>query len=282
MSRHYGRHVRDSGSWFYIFAAVISAFVFIAACVIVFLEIYPGQSRGSGKEANAGTGHSSSVPVSSKTSAQEKDSGPQKQDGAASAASGLAAGASADGGDLILVNYDHKLPAGFRPDLVTAYGFQMDRRVAAAYEEMDKAAAISGVSLWISSAYRSNERQQTLYSREVSDYEQTDSSTQEAETLAGESVARPGYSEHATGLALDLNGVRDDFDTTTAFQWLSAHAQDYGFVLRYPKNKQEITKIKYEPWHYRYVGVENAQAMKGKGLCLEEYLRSPQKNGPVD
>jgi len=84
-------------------------------------------------------------------------------------------------------------------------------------------------------------------------------------------VAVPGTSEHETGLSVDLNEVSDDFKYTEAYRWLSENAEDYGFVQRYPEDKQEITGIITEPWHYRYVGQAAAKAMNAKSLCLEEY-----------
>ena len=73
-------------------------------------------------------------------------------------------------------------------------------------------------------------------------------------------------------MAIDLNGVRENFDTTPEYEWLTEHAAEYGFILRYPEDKQEITKIRFEPWHYRYVGVEHAKAMQERHFCLEEYV----------
>lgn len=275
------RQKKGVKNFFFVFAAIVSVFVFFAACVITFLEIYAYRDR-AGEAAASAASHaaSSGVPPSSGEASSAPSSGAASSGD--SSALDLPAEASLPGGDLLLVNYDHRLPDNFKPDLVTAYGLQMDRRVAEAYQKMATAAASDGVSLWVSSAYRSSERQEELFEQEVEGYAESYSSPDEAEAYAEQSVAKPGYSEHATGLALDLNGVRDDFDTTEAFSWLDAHAQDYGFILRYPKDKQDVTKIKYEPWHYRYVGVENAKLMKEKGLCLEEYLDLLQKNGSVN
>ena len=183
---------------------------------------------------------------------------------------------------LVLVSPAAKLPDWYKPNLVSAFGIEMDTSVEAPYTAMRATAAKDGISLWISSGYRSNERQNELFEREVELYQKTYSVRSVAEAYAARSVARPGCSEHATGLALDLNGVRDDFDKTPAFRWMDAHAQQYGFILRYPKDKQEITQIKYEPWHYRFVGVKNAVAMKVSGQCLEEYLQSGQKTTAVN
>ena len=90
-------------------------------------------------------------------------------------------------------------------------------------------------------------------------------------------VTRPGFSEHHTGLALDIvtptyQNLDEGFAETAAFGWLDQNAAEYGFILRYPKNKESVTQINYEPWHYRYVGVEYAKAIKESGYCLEEFL----------
>ena len=179
--------------------------------------------------------------------------------------------------ELVLVNFEHKLPEDCAPDLVELDGIKMDVVTDRAYRKMRDAAKQDGISLWVSSGYRSVKRQEQLFKQEIKAYEKTAGTRKEAEAFAEKSVARPGYSEHNTGLAIDLNGVLDSFDGTDAFRWLDAHAQEYGFILRYPKDKQEITKIKYEPWHYRYVGTEHARAMKQQNLCLEEYLASSGK-----
>lgn len=258
-------------NFLFVIAAFVAVFVFFASCIITFLEVYAYRDS-VGKTSDTSTVSSAASSLQSSASSGA---------GSTEAAPSAAAQTTVTDQNLILVNYSHKLPDGYQPDLISVYGVQMNRRAAAAYEKMNQAAASDGISLWISSAYRSVERQEELFSEEISGYSKTYSSPEEAEAYAEKSVARPGYSEHATGLAADLNGVRDDFDTTSAFQWLSEHAQDYGFILRYPKDKQEITRIKYEPWHYRYVGVENAQNMKEKNLCLEEYLDFLQKKGNV-
>jgi D-alanyl-D-alanine carboxypeptidase len=89
---------------------------------------------------------------------------------------------------------------------------------------------------------------------------------------AAKIILPPGTSEHNLGLAMDIISLEQSFENTKAFRWLSAHAQDYGFILRYPKDKEAITEIIYEPWHWRYVGIENAKKIKASGMCLEEYL----------
>ena len=84
--------------------------------------------------------------------------------------------------------------------------------------------------------------------------------------------ARPGHSEHQTGLAIDLNDVTDNFGNSREGKWVAAHCHEYGFIIRYPKGKQKITGYMYEPWHVRYVGVKLATKIHDSGLTLEEYL----------
>ena len=95
---------------------------------------------------------------------------------------------------------------------------------------------------------------------------------EEAEKLTRQFINESNTSEHNLGLAVDFNNVKKDFEKTKAFEWLRANAENYGFVLRYAQEKEDITKVSYEPWHWRYVGVEHAQKMNEMGICLEEYI----------
>lgn len=165
---------------------------------------------------------------------------------------------------LILANKKHKLPDGYVPsDLVTpnitmTQASTMKQIAADAISEMAAAATEDGVTLKISSAYRSEDYQSSLYYGYVSSY-----GTETADTIS----SRPGYSDHQTGLAADfvegdgsMNGINfnQSFEDTDSGNWLREHAHEYGFIMRYPKGKQDITGYAYEPWHFRYVGVEYA------------------------
>lgn len=173
---------------------------------------------------------------------------------------------------LVLVNFENKMPSNFQQHIVHDFDIDMDQRIVQPFTDMYKAALQENITLWISSGYRSPQLQDKLFKDEIDNNKKQGMSAAEAEKKAALAVARAGYSEHNTGLAMDLNGVKADFDQTKAFQWLQKHAEEYGFVLRYPKNKESITKIMYEPWHYRYVGVENAKKMNEMHMCLEEYV----------
>ena len=121
------------------------------------------------------------------------------------------------------------------------------------------------------SGYRTQAKQQKLFDDKVAKYRNEGHSKSEAEELAKQWVAVPGYSEHQVGLAVDINGATYDL-----YFWLQENSWKYGFIFRYPGSKTEITGVAEEVWHYRYVGVEAATEMYEKGLCLEEYLAERQ------
>ena len=170
----------------------------------------------------------------------------------------------------VLVNKHYVLPEGFVPELEvlgSTYGIGSLHPVAAqAFRTMADAARADGISLRSVSSYRSYERQEELYTRYLKQYRR--------QTTVDTFSARPGYSEHQTGLALDINvaSVKANFESTPAFAWLKAHCAQYGFILRYDQGKNNITGYRFEPWHYRYVGVEAAAACMEQGLAYEEYL----------
>ena len=138
---------------------------------------------------------------------------------------------------------------------------------------MIQAAAEDGVDLMVCSAYRSIEKQQQLFDSSVQRYMAQGMTEEEAYAQTATETAIPGTSEHQTGLAADIvtpthQTLDPEFADTDAGKWLSEHAHEYGFVQRYPEDKQDITKIIYESWHYRFVGKTHAKLMKESGLCL--------------
>ena len=178
---------------------------------------------------------------------------------------------------MILVNSKNLLPADF--DVETEYigNRAMDKRIVPIVKEMIADAKADGVDLLICSSYRSVSRQETLFAEQIQGFLNQGYSEEAARTEAAKWVAIPRTSEHHTGLALDIvtpsYQVLDfGFEDTAAFKWLYTHCTEYGFILRYPKDKTDITGIVYEPWHYRYVGVEAAEYIHENGLTLEEYL----------
>jgi len=178
----------------------------------------------------------------------------------------------------ILVNNDHLLADGYVPELesVDDRGFLFDARAAADMRAMLQDARTEGLSPMICSSYRSWERQTALFEKQVEKQQATGLTYEEAYQKAQTVVAYPGTSEHQSGLAADIvatsHQLLDDSQAETAEQqWLMANCWKYGFVLRYPQGKEDVTKIIYEPWHYRYVGKEVAQYLTEHSLCLEEY-----------
>lgn len=178
---------------------------------------------------------------------------------------------------MILVNRDYILPDGYMPSLEPAVDgdyedIKLDYRVAPYYNEMYQAALEDGVELVPISGYRSVERQTRNFENKIQKYIDDGYSEIEATQMAATIILPPGTSEHNAGLAMDICSLYESFEETEEFEWLTENAADYGFIMRYPEDKQDITKIIYEPWHWRYVGVEAAKAMKASGQCLEEYL----------
>jgi len=148
---------------------------------------------------------------------------------------------------------------------------------------MFAAAKAAGVALQMVSPYRSINLQDRLFASLVSSNLKAGLSQEEAVKKANIQRTFTGTSEHNTGLGFDLSSGGDwtltqAFDQTAQFKWLQQHAAEYGFILRYAANKVNVTGIMYEPWHYRYVGVENAKAIQAKGMCLEEYIAELDKN----
>lgn len=181
---------------------------------------------------------------------------------------------------LVLVNREHPLPEEYPVDSCLAddvTGKELQREAAQQYKAMKDAARQEGIELMLCSGYRSTAYQEGLFEKKKQFYLRKGLDEQAAREAASEVVALPGCSEHNSGLATDIvtpdhQNLDTAFEETEAFRWLSRHAAEYGFILRYPDGKQEITEIIYEPWHYRYVGVENAVKIVNSGLCLEEYL----------
>ncbi len=198
------------------------------------------------------------------------------------------------GRNLMLLNKQYELPENFRWDLVywkngesvdalslnsKAYDSvkAVDRAAYEPLKAMFKAAEKAGVPLELVSAYRSISLQDRLFTRSVNSYMSQGYSEQQAIAKANYARTFTGTSEHNTGLGFDIlqKGsyyLTEQFENTAQFKWLIENAEDYGFILRYAKDKVDITEIMYEPWHFRYVGVEHAKKINELGFCLEEYI----------
>ncbi len=167
--------------------------------------------------------------------------------------------------DVMLINSENPVPEDFKPDLVEFKGYQVASVLADDLEKMYKAAELDGVNLEMTSAYRSFDEQSDIYNSRYNGYLEDGYSADEALEMVEEFVAKPGHSEHQTGLAIDFAGE-------AMWRWLLSNAHEYGFIYRYPDDKVLITGIGYEPWHYYYVGVDLASYIYSKDLVLEEYL----------
>ena len=177
--------------------------------------------------------------------------------------------------NLTLVNNRYRMPEDYavqKACAVDGYDVELDYRVAPYYQAMYDAAKADGIYLTPYSGYRRYSTQQTNYQNKTAYYLQQGYTETEALALAARIIMPPGSSEHNLGLAMDICGTDYDFDQTDAFAWLKEHAAEYGFILRYTEEKQSVTQVVYEPWHWRFVGVEYAKEINESGLCLEEWL----------
>lgn len=181
---------------------------------------------------------------------------------------------------LVLVNYENNLPEDFEVELSNIDATrQFDSRAIEELIQLLKAAKKDKVgNLWVQSAYRSTERQEELYNNKVKEFMSYGLTKEEAEKRTSEFINKANTSEHNIGLAVDFNYIEKNFETTKAFSWLQENAENYGFILRYKKEKEDITKVSYEPWHWRYVGIEHAKKMNEMDFCLEEYVEFLENN----
>ena len=180
---------------------------------------------------------------------------------------------------LILVNKENKLPDNYEVELMTMYD-KVNRAAKEAYgplNDMLAAGRAEGLAFEICSSYRDVTVQERLFKEDVDAFMAEGYSYEEAYEKTAKYTMPPGYSEHSTGLAFDIVSLgyqildaKQEFTPET--QWLHENCAKYGFILRYPKEKEDITKISFESWHYRYVGVEAATYIMENGLSLEEYL----------
>ena len=194
-----------------------------------------------------------------------------------------------DDWNLILVNRENRLDSDLnialetisKDYLATDSSNQFDSRAMPFLLNMMDDAHSEDVGIYVTSAYRDYDYQVGLFNRKVDEFVYNGYNQNDAEYEASQYVALPGTSEHVTGLAVDFvsknwfdlhNDLTEDFENTKEFQWLINNAHEYGFILRYPEEKVDITQITYEPWHFRYVGMEHAEEISKRGITLEEYL----------
>lgn len=178
---------------------------------------------------------------------------------------------------IMLINKQHPIPEDYEFTLATIKGsMKCDERIIPELQLMMQAAQKDGVTLVIRSPYRDYERQIYLFNRKVKGYMRTKMSYLESYRTTAQSVTIPGASEHQVGLALDITSnsyttLTQGFADTEAGKWLAEHSYEYGFILRYPDGKEDITGISFEPWHFRYVGKTAAKYMYDNDLTLEEF-----------
>ena len=188
---------------------------------------------------------------------------------------------------MILVNRTHRITEDYPVETkecgsATAINKTLQTEAAEAFLSMQAAAAKDGVDVRMQSGYRSVSYQKKLYDNKTQYYRDKGLSEAAAREKAAVIVNPPGCSEHNCGLAADLNSpehttLDTGFADTAAFRWLCENAEQYGFILRYPKEAESVTGITYEPWHWRYVGPENAALLNRSGLCLEDAIAVLQR-----
>ena len=271
MTRRKKRHLKIKN-------IVLAAVLVIALISAVIAVVFMVGNRGNGGESSLSSESQSSFQSSSSSSDSSVSSVISDPD---------------DSWQLILANPDHPLPEDFEVELTDITGnyadipalddMKVDSRIVPALEQMFKDAKADGQNLFLRASYRTIALQQTYYDWHINHYKEQGYNDEEAKEMTLRYIAYPGCSEHHTGLAVDIISVEwqnsgkeiiDTFEETTEAQWLKENAHKYGFIMRYPKDKEEITEIGYEPWHFRYVGKAHAEAIYNSGLCLEEYLET--------
>lgn len=175
--------------------------------------------------------------------------------------------------NLIVVNRWNEIPEDFSISLTElSNGQSVDSRIYPYLQEMFDAAREDNIYPIVREGYRTAEEQGEIFNEKVQAYINEGYSKARAEKTAKEWDAVPGTSEHQLGIAVDINADKTQSTNDEVYVWLAENAHRYGFILRYPQGKEQITGTNYEPWHYRYVGVENAKIIYEQQICLEEYI----------
>ncbi len=258
----------------------------IAVVLLLLLAVAAGKmmaSRSDGGAENPGGGETPAVTDSvSPVSTPSAESGAPGETAAPAEPSDP--GSSSDGEDwqMLLVNRWNAIPEGYEVSTVTlSNGYEVDERIYPDLQQMFDDMRAQGVYPVVASGYRTTERQIELMNEKIEGYLSEGYSVEDATAEAMLWVAVPGTSEHQTGLAVDINADGVHSAGYEVYEWLAENAWQYGFILRYPEGKEDITATDYEPWHYRYVGRENAKAIYESGLCLEEYLGETDQSDPI-
>lgn len=173
---------------------------------------------------------------------------------------------------IILVNKDNPLPDDYKVDLEEYDNHLVSKDIISDLDDMYKNAKKDGVNLNINTSYRDKKEQQEILDRRIKLYIKEGLNKKDAKEKALTEVQLPGYSEHETGLAIDFSNPNKPEDNEPMWNWLKENSYKFGFILRYPKDKMDITNVTNEEWHFRYVGKEVAKEITEKNICLEEYL----------
>ena len=226
----------------------------IVLLIIVVVTVRFCSSHKTDKDASA-TGNSSSQAqvvsaVSEKKSSDKKTTEQKNEKHKIEKKNGMT---FVDG--ILIVNKTYSLPSDYNPGT--------SAKAQNAFDEMAQAAAKDGITLWVNSGFRTYQEQEELYNGYADER-----GTDEADKVS----SRPGHSEHQTGLTFDVNTTELSFEGTPEAIWLAKHCAEYGFIIRYPKGKEDETGYIYEPWHIRYLGKETAEKVTKSGLSLEKYL----------
>lgn len=255
-----------------VFLALIALLLAAIVAIVVFVV---SVVKGNNNDNNSVSSDVSSI--SSEQSSSVDESKPEENSLPSTVTTPTGVTLDANFGRLLLTNGSHPLPddydANVRQYLVEIdeeyrnnnYVTQIHRDIYPYITAMVAAAQADGVDLRVWSPFRSYSIQNDLFQRQVA-------RVGGDEELAATVVARPGTSEHNTGLCADFNMADDAFESTAMYAWMSEHAEDYGFILRYPKDKQSVTDVIYESWHWRFVGINNAKEINNLGITLEEYI----------
>ena len=249
---------------------ILFLLIIIAVVVIVARKVIISDGQAANSETSEISNNDNSE-QSQNTTNSTNETGTENSSNTVTASNNLSL---LDDWQIRLVNRENPLPDDFTVELENLDASRkFDKRAIEPLKQMICDMRDQGIkNIWAQSTYRSIEYQKGLYEKSINKYLKQGKSQEEAQKLTDEYINRPGTSEHHLGLAVDFNNVDEGFENTKAYKWLLENASDYGFILRYPKEKEDITGIEYEPWHWRYVGPEHAKKMKEQNLCLEEYV----------
>lgn len=262
--------------------AIVRRRIFVALCVIILAAVIlliafavkAVTSSGKPENNSSVSGNEESSYVSDVSEVSSSESVPSYPSVGPN-------GLDANYSRLLLVNGDNPLPDNYDyegnlttiPDkYINGSLKQIDKDVWPYMQAMIEAAWADGVKLYVWSPYRSYDTQNMLFQKQVNRCKDRGISADKAEEEAAKVVARPGTSEHHTGLAADFNMADDKFETTEMYKWMQEHAADYGFIMRYSGEKQSVTGVIHESWHYRFVGINTAKEINRLNMCLEEYV----------